>query len=95
MNNDVTVEATVWEIALDPERRDPRRPYLVRLRIQEVLEGNLSQDRVSLLIADVRRTFRDPNPVGASYLITMAGPITEPYSGQLEVTPSENDLDAD
>lgn len=91
----MTVEATVWEVAVDPRRRDPQRPYLVRLRIDEVYEGELPQNRVSLLIADVTGTFRSPDPVGGSFLITMATPVGEPYSGRLEVTPSDDGPDFD
>lgn len=90
MSDDITVQVTVWEIAVDPQGRDPQRPYLVRLRIDEVYEGDLSQDRVSLLIADVAGTFRGPDPVGGAFVITMATPVTEPYTGRLDVSPSDD-----
>lgn len=93
MADTVTVVATVLEIRVDPELRDPVRRHLARVRVDEVVEGRVPSDRLTLLIHSPSRTFFDPDPLGSSFVITMTAPITDPYLGPLEI--SEDDFATD
>ena len=87
MSDDVTVEATVLQIEVDPYRRDPLRRHLARIRIDEVLSGALDATEVTLLIHSPSKTFMDPNPVGYRFLVALTPPIDDPYTGPLEIEP--------
>jgi hypothetical protein len=86
---EVTVEATVLQIEVDPYRRDPLRRHLARIRIDEVLSGALDATEVTLLIHSPSKTFMDPDPVGYRYLVGMTDPINDPYTGPLEIEPAD------
>ena len=90
MSRPVTVQATVLQVEVDPELRDPRLRHLVRLRVEEVLEGELASDRLTLLVHSPSKTFADPDPVGSAFVISLTPPITDPYAGPVEVTWDED-----
>ena len=89
MKNAVTVVATVMEVSVDPELRDPLRRHLARIRVDEVVDGEPPKDRLTLLIHSPSQTFADPDPVGSSFVFTLSAPIDDPYTGPLEVTEDE------
>jgi len=89
MTNTVTVAATVLEVGVDPELRDPMRRYIAQLRIDKILHGDLRSDRLTLLIHSPSRTFADPEPLGSSFIVTLTPPITDPYTGPLQVSDEE------
>ena len=79
---------TVVRAEPDPQARDSLRPYLVSVRVDELLEGGpLAAEEIYLLVHSPTRTFADPDPVGERYLLTFAEPLTDPYSGSLDVQP--------
>jgi len=93
MTNAVTVVATVMEVSVDPDLRDPLRRHLARIRIDEVVDGEPPQDRLTLLIHSPSKTFADPDPVDSSFVITLTTPIDDPYTGPLEVSDDELNTD--
>ena len=93
MTNAVTVVATVMEVSVDPELRDPLRRHLARIRVDEVVDGEPPKDRLTLLIHSPSKTFADPDPVGSSFVLTLTAPIDDPYTGPLEVSEDELDID--
>ena len=93
MTNAVTLVATVMEVSVDPEFRDPLRRHLARIRVDAVVHGEPPKDRLTLLIHSPSKTFADPDPVGSSFVITLTTPIDDPYTGPLEV--SEDAIDTD
>ena len=89
MSEQVTVAATVLQIEVDPYLRDPLRRHLARIRVDEVLSGELDATQVTLLIHSPSKTFMDPNPVGYRCLVGLTPPIDDPYTGQLEIEPAD------
>ena len=83
------MRATVVEIGVDPMLQDRMRKYLARVRIDEILEGALPASAlgtvVNLLVHSPSTTFRDPDPVGSAFLISLTTPVTDPYTGPIEV----------
>jgi hypothetical protein len=82
----LTVCGTVVEATVDPQRADPVRRYLVRLRVDRVAAGSCDDDELLLLVHSPSKTFADPDPVGSSYLVTLDEPYRAPYRGDLTVT---------
>jgi len=91
MTNAVTLVATVMEVSVDPEFRDPLRRHLARIRVDAVVHGEPPNDRLTLLIHSPSKTFADPDPVGSSFVLSLSAPIDDPYTVSLEV--SEDKLD--
>jgi hypothetical protein len=89
MTNTVTVAATVEQVGIDPELRDRLRRHLVRLRVDRVLAGDPPGDRLTLLIHSPSKAFADPDPQGSSFIVTLTEPVTDPYTGPLEITDVE------
>ena len=89
MSEQVTVAATVLQIEVDPYLRDPLRRHLARIRIDDVLSGDIDATALTLLIHSPSKTFMDPNPVGYRYLVAMTPPIGDPYTGPLEIEPAD------
>ena len=89
MTNTLRVAATVEQVGVDPELRDPARRHLARLRVDRVLVGALAGDHLTLLIHSPSKTFADPDPVGSSFVVTLTGPLTDPYTGPLEIEDDE------
>ena len=83
------MRATVVEVGVDPLLQDSMRRYVARVRIDEVLEGALPVSAigtvVNLLVHSPSMTFRDPDPVGSTFLISLTTPVTDPYTGPIEV----------
>ena len=75
------------QIEVDPHRRDPLRRHLARIRIDDMLSGELDDTEVTLLIHSPSKTFMDPNPVGYRFLVALALPIDDPHTGPLEIEP--------
>jgi hypothetical protein len=69
------------------------RRHLARIRVDQVVDGDPPDDRLTLLIHSPSKTFADPDPVGSSFVLTLTSPIDDPYTGPLEV--SEDELDTD
>lgn len=86
MTGALTVRGTVVEAAVDPQRADPLRRYVVRLRVDRVTAGTCDADELVLLVHSPSKTFADPDPVGSSYLVTLDEPYRAPYRGDLTVT---------
>jgi len=78
----------VLQIEVDPHRRDPLRRHLARIRIDDMLSGELDDTEVTLLIHSPSKTFMDPDPVGYRYLVGMTDPIDDPYTGPLAIEPA-------
>lgn len=89
MSEQVTVEATVVQIEVDPRLRDPLRRHLARIRIDDVLSGDIEATHITLQIHSPSKTFMDPNPVGCRFLVALTPPIEDPYTGPLEIEPLE------
>ena len=89
MSEQVTVAATVLQIEVDPYLRDPLRRHLARIRVDDVLSGELDAAQVTLLIHSPSKTFMDPDPVGYRFLVALTPPIDDPYTGPLEIEPLE------
>ena len=84
----VRILGTVVRAEPDPEARDSLRPYLVGVRVDELLEGEpVVGDEVHLLVHSPTRTFAEADPVGERYLLTFTEPLTDPYTGPLDVQP--------
>ena len=95
MSEQVTVEATVVQIEVDPQRRDALRRHLARIRIDDVLAGEIKAAQLTLLIHSPSKTFMDPDPVGYRFLVALTPPIDDPYTGPLEIEPLEIEPAAD
>ena len=89
MSEQVTVAVTVLQIEVDPYLRDPLRRHLARIRVDEVLSGELDATQVTLLIHSPSKTFMDPDPVGCRFLVALTLPIDDPYTGPLEIEPAD------
>ena len=89
MSEQILVEATVVQIEVDPQLRDPLRRHLARIRIDDVLSGDIDATALTLLIHSPSKTFMDPNPVGYRFLVALTPPIDDPYTGPLEIEPLE------
>jgi hypothetical protein len=89
VSEQVVVEATVLQIEVDPYLRDPVRRHLARIRIDEVLSGELGAAQITLLIHSPSKTFMDPDPVGYHFLVALTPPIDDPYTGPLEIEPAD------
>jgi hypothetical protein len=85
----VKLRATVLSVQVDPLLRHRLFRHLVNLRVDEVIAGSLttaeSGSQFTLLVHSPSKTFRDSNPVGQEYLLTLNDPLTEPYLGSLVV----------
>ena len=91
MTGPLTVRGTVLESAVDPQRTDPLRRYLVRLRVDQVPAGDFDGEELLLLVHSPSRTFADPDPVGSSYLVTPEEPYQAPSRGDLTVAGTDDD----
>jgi hypothetical protein len=85
----VAVRATVLDVQVDPYLRDPLRRHLVRLRIDDVLAGELPTGDVTLLVHSPSKTFQDPDPVGSTFLVTLTPPIGDPYAGPVDIVSAD------
>ena len=85
----LTVRARVLDAAVFPSASDPLRRWLVRLAVEEVIDGELPDGRreLSILVHSPSREFRDSEPVGQTFVITFRDPLTDPYAGAFEVAP--------
>jgi len=86
----LTVRATVLGASVFPNA-DRQRLWLVRLRVEEVIEGELSagQEELSILVHSPSRDFRTAEPVGETFRITLKDPLTDPYAGGLKIARDE------
>lgn len=84
----LTVRATVLDTTVDPASRDRRRPWLVRLRVDQVVEGELADEQreLAVLVHSPSREFRTSDPIGQQFHISFGDPLSNPYAGSLKVS---------
>lgn len=83
----VRIRGTVTAVEVDPAFRDRLRRWLIRVRVNEVLEGDVDADEVTLLSHSPSLAFQAPDPLGRSYLMSFDEPLADPYLGQFEARP--------
>lgn len=86
----LTVRAKVLDASVYPTA-SRRHLWLVRLQVEEVIDGELQEDlrELSVIVHSPSRDFHDSDPVGETFLITFEGPLTDPYAGGLKIAPDE------
>jgi hypothetical protein len=87
----LSIEATVISAQPDPLRRDRLRRWLVRCRVDRVVEGALPADAAELdvLIHSPSRAFADVDIIGKTYRLDFVDALEWPYAGELQVEPAE------
>ena len=79
------VLVTISSVEVDPQLRDALRRYLIDARVDELIEGELPEAGLRLLVHSPSLLLREPDPVGKRYVLTLEGPVSDPYLGPLEV----------
>jgi len=83
----VRIRGTVTAVEVDPSFRDRLRRWVVRIRVDGVLDGKIDADELALLVHSPSVTFRTADPLGESYILSLDEPVADPYLGPFDVQP--------
>jgi len=76
-----TATVRVSAVEIDPLRRDRLRRWLVTADVLAVHEGDLPGPVLTMLVHSPSRDFRDPEPLGGRYRVTLGDQPDQPYMG--------------